>query len=291
VTRQQGRQIVQTRRRLGGVLGAAAIGAVAATGTATAQTSPGPEATFDRIRRTGALRIAALPGEMPFFHKDLATGEWSGVAIDMANSIASSLGAKLEYVESTYGNSVLDLQANKIDLAFALNPTPQRALAIGFTRAYYLHPFGYVARRGFAARTWEDLNKPEIRVVSLIGSLSDVLLARYAPKAQVIGAKAGDDAILLMQAGRADCIIYALIQALGVSAKAPMLDQVTLLQGPYVALPSAMGVQTEPDRRWRDFLDSWTDYNNGTRQVGAWMRQGLQQMGVKADSIPASADL
>ena len=228
---------------------------------------------------------------MTVLRKDLTSGEWSGVAIDMAKSIASALGAKLDYVESTYGNSVLDLQANKIDLAFALNPTPQRALAIGFTRAYYLHPFGYVARRGFAAKTWEDLNRPETRVVSLIGSLSDVLLARYAPKAQLIGAKAGDDAILLMQAGRADCIIYALIQALSVSAKAPMLDQVTLLQGPYVALPSAMGVQTEPDRRWRDFLDCWTDYKNGTRQVAAWMRQGLLQMGVKSESIPPNADL
>ena len=40
------------------------------------------------------------------------TGEWSGVAIDMAKSIASALGARLEYVESTYGNSVLDLQSN-----------------------------------------------------------------------------------------------------------------------------------------------------------------------------------
>jgi polar amino acid transport system substrate-binding protein len=282
---------MQTRRRLGTALGA--LGAIAGIGAAAAQTSTssGAEATSDRVRRTGTLRIAALPGEMPFFHKDLASGEWSGVAIDMAKSIASALGAKLEYVESTYGNSVLDLQANKIDLAFALNPTPQRALAIGFTRAYYQHPFGYVARRGFAAKTWEDLNKPEIRVVSLIGSLSDVLLARYAPKAQVIGARAGDDAILLMQAGRADCIIYALIQALGVSAKAPMLEQVTLLQAPFVALPSAMGVQAEPDRRWRDFLDSWTDYNNGTRQVGTWMRQGLLQMGVKAESIPQNADL
>jgi len=281
---------VQTRRRLGTALGAATIGTLAAT-AAMAQSSSGPEATFDRIRRTGVLRIAALPGEMPFFRKDLTTNEWSGVAIDMAKSIAAALGAKLDFVESTYGNSVLDLQANKIDLAFALNPTPQRALAIGFTRAYFMHPFGYVARRGFTAKTWEDLNKPEIRVVSLIGSLSDVLLARYAPKAQVIGAKAGDDAILLMQAGRADCIIYALIQALGVSAKAPMLDQVTLLQGPAVALPSAMGVQTEPDRRWRDFLNSWTDYNNGTRQVGAWMRQSLLQMGVKSENIPANADI
>ena len=282
---------MQTRRRLGTALGAATIGAVAANAPAAAQTTSGTEATFDRIRRTGLLRIAALPGEMPFFRKDLMTGEWSGVAIDMAKSIASALGARLEYLESTYGNSVLDLQSNKVDLAFALNPTPQRALAIGFTRAYYQHPFGYVARRGFPAQTWEDLNQPEIRVVSLIGSLSDVLLARYAPKAQIIGAKAGDDAILLMQAGRADCIIYALIQALGVSAKAPMLDQVTLLQGPFVALPSAMGVPMEPDRRWRDFLNSWTDYNNGTRQVGAWMRQGLLQMGVKSESVPPNADL
>jgi polar amino acid transport system substrate-binding protein len=276
---------METRRALG-----AALGAIALASTAEAQTA-GQESTFERVRRTGVLRIAALPGELPFFRKDLASGEWSGAAIDMAKSIASSLNAKLEYIESTYGNSVLDLQANKIDLAFALNPTPQRALAIGFTRAYYHHPFGYVSRRGFPARTWEDLNRPEVRVVSLIGSLSDVLLARYAPKAQIIGAKAGDDAILLMQAGRADCIIYALIQALGVSAKAPALDQVTLLEGPLVALPSAMGVQTEPDRRWRDFLDSWTDYNTGTRQVGTWMRQSLIGMGVKAGSIPANADL
>jgi polar amino acid transport system substrate-binding protein len=279
--------MMQTRRRLGAGLGAVAI---AAGGTASAQT-PLAEATIDRIRRTGVLRVAALPGEMPFFHKDLSTGEWSGVAIEMAKSIASPFSAKLEYVESTYANSVLDLESNKIDLAFALNPTPQRALAIGFTRAYYMHPFGYVARRGFAPRTWEDLNKPEIRAVSLIGSLTDVLLARYAPKAEVIGAKAGDDAILLMQARRADCIMYALIHALSVSARAPMLEQVTLLQAPYVALPSAMGVQMEPDRRWRDYLNSWTDYNAGTRQVRTWMRQSLLAMGVKSESIPANADL
>src|SRR5580698_6546710 len=189
-----------TRRSLAGALGA--IAGTFAIGRASAQTAASPgaqsgEATFERVRRSGVLRIAVLPGEQPFFRKDLATGEWRGVGIDMAKSIAGALSAKLEYVESTYANSVLDLQANKVDLAFALNPTPQRALAIGFTHAYYMHPFGFVARRGFAARTWDDLNRPEVRVVSLIGSLTDVLLARYAPKAQVLGAKQGDDAVLL----------------------------------------------------------------------------------------------
>jgi polar amino acid transport system substrate-binding protein len=279
-----------TRRSLARALGA--VTTAFAIGKASAQTAaPSGEATMDRIRRSGVLRIAALPGEQPFFRKDLTTGEWHGVGIDMARSIAGGLGAKLDYVESTYANSVLDLQSNKIDLAFALNPTPQRALAIGFSEPYYMHPFGYVARKGFSAKTWDDLNKPEVRVVSLIGALSDNLLARYAPQATVIGAKAGDDAVLLMQAGRADCIIYALIQALAVSAKAPMLEQVTVLQQPYVALPSAMGVQQEPDRRWRDFLNAWTEYNRGTRQIGTWMREALLAMGVKPASIPANADL
>jgi hypothetical protein len=70
-----------------------------------------------------------------------------------------------------------------------------------------------------------------------------------------------------------------------------MLEQVTLLQKPYVALASAMGLQEEPDRRWRDFLDAWIEYYRGTRQIGAWIRDGLLAMGVKSESIPANADL
>jgi polar amino acid transport system substrate-binding protein len=279
-----------TRRSLAGTFSA---GAAAFTiGNASAQPAMQPgESTFERVRRTSTLRIAVLPGAQPFFRKDLATGEWHGVGMDMARSIAAALQVKLDYVESTYSNSVLDLQANKIDLAFALNPTPQRALAVEFTQPYYLHPFGCVARKGFAPTSWEELNKPEIRTVSLIGALSDNLLARFAPRATVVSVKTGDDAILQMQAGRADCIIYALIQALGVSARAPGLEQVTLLKQPYVAVASAMGVQQEPDRRWRDFLDSWIEYYRGTRQIGGWIRDGLFAMGVKPASIPANADL
>lgn len=278
------------RRRIAALVGTASFGLLV-SGAAAQSPPSAAESTLDRVRRTGVLRIAVLPGETPFFDKDLATGRWSGTAIEMARSIAQALNVRLAYVEATYGTSVLDLQTGKIDLAFALNPTPQRALAIGFTRAYYMHPFCYVSRTGFPARTWSDLDRPDVRVVSLIGSLSDNLLARYAPKAHVVAVKDGSEAILAVQAGRADCIIYGLIQGLSVSAKAPGLSQVVLLKKPFVALPSAMGVQEEPDRRWRDFLNGWVDYNAGTRQVLDWMREGLLKMGVRPETIPADADL
>ena len=118
--------------------GAAAMPLLTLTGLAMpklARAQIAPESTFDRVRHTKVLRIAALPGEIPYFVKDITSGEWSGACIEMAKDIAKVFEAKLEYVESTYGNSVLDLQSNKVDLAFALNPTPARALSIAFSAA------------------------------------------------------------------------------------------------------------------------------------------------------------
>ena len=154
-------------------VGTAAIGTVVATSSlavaerANAQAST--ESTFDRVKQSKVLRVAALPGESPYFNKNIATSEWTGMAVEMAKNIVTSFDAKVEYLESTYGNSVLDLQSGKIDLAFALNPTPQRALVIGFSRPVFMHGFGTVAKKGFEPKTWGDLNKPDIRIAVDIG--------------------------------------------------------------------------------------------------------------------------
>jgi len=81
------------------------------------------------------------------------------------------------------------------------------------------------------------------------------------------------------------------VNALAISAKVPEFSHVALLQQPLVALPSGMGVQQEPDRRFRDYIDSWSDYNTGTRLIGGWIRAGLLAMGVKPETIPADANL
>src|SRR4051812_26570399 len=183
------------RRALAGV--AALLPAAGFIEGARAQSAN--ESTFDRIRRTKILRIAALPGELPYFQKDLASGEWGGACIEMAKDIAKVFDASLQYVESTYGNSVLDLQSNKDDLAFALNPTPARALSIGFTHPMIIHPFGCLARQGLAPKTWDDLNKPEIRIVFDIGSLHETAAKRYCAKAQLTGFKTRDECTLALQ--------------------------------------------------------------------------------------------
>jgi polar amino acid transport system substrate-binding protein len=275
-----------TRRSLAGALGATA--ASFAIGSASAQTAaPSGDSTFDRIRRSGVLRIAALPGEQPFFRKDLATGEWHGVAIDMARSIAGALSAKLDYVESTYANSVLDLQSNKIDLAFALNPTPQRALAIGFTRPYIVAPYGCIAKAGFDPKTWGDLNKPDIRVAFDLGSLHETCARRFCPKAQLTGFKTTDDCILALQAGRVDAQVLATTVGLGIVGKNPSLGPYHLLGAPTVSLPACYGVQREPDTRFVEVVNAWIDFNRGIGTIRDQMIAGLALNGVKPEQVPA----
>jgi len=260
--------------------------AFAMIGEAHAQ--PAAESTFDRIRRTKVLRIAALPGELPYFQKDLTTGEWSGACIDMAKDIAKVFEANLAYVESTYGNSVLDLQSNKVDLAFALNPTPARALSIGFTHPMLIHPFGCLAKHGLNPTTWDDLNKPDVKIVFDLGSLHETAARRYCAKAQLTGFKTRDECTLALQAGRADAQILAAMLGLAAVGKNHSLGPYHLLTNPLVALPSCLGIQREPDTRFKEVINAWIDMNRGNGQIREWLLEGLAKFGVSRDQIPST---
>ena len=263
---------------------AALLPAAALMSQANAQTAN--ESTFERVQRTKILRIAVLPGQLPYFQKDLATGEWSGASIEMAKDIAKVFGATLEYVESTYGNSVLDLQANKIDLAFALNPTPARALSIRFTHPVMIHPYGCIARKGFAPVTWADIDKPDVKIIVDIGSLHEVAARRFASKAEITGFKTPDEAYLAMQGGRGDVMIQAAMVGLSALGKNPNLGTYRLLTNPQVALPSNLGVRREPDTRFVEVIDAWIDMNRGTGQIREWLIGGIEKTGIKREAIP-----
>jgi len=292
VTPSDDRKISEDRRealRYALAIGSGAAIASALAGPASAQSAA--DNTLDRIRSTKVLRIAVLPGELPYFNKDLATGTWSGFSIEMANDIAKLLDVKLEYTESTYGNSILDLQANKIDLGFALNPTPQRALVVDFTNLVFPHPFGAMLKKGLEARTWADINKPEVNIAVDVGSANEAVARRFAPNATIKSMKSRDEVMLEMASGRADCVVNALVLGLTAIAKNPSLGTYKILQSPSVTVASGMAVRREGDKHWRDFLSVWVDYNRGIGQMREWFVRGLALSGVKAEDIPVELSI
>jgi len=274
---------------------ALAIGSGAALTSALVATPASAQAaadnTLDRVRADKVLRIAVLPGELPYFNKDLASGTWSGFSIEMANDIAKLLDVKLDYTESTYGNSILDLQANKIDLGFALNPTPQRALVVDFTNLVFPHPFGAMLKKGLEAKTWADINKPEVKIAVDVGSANEAVARRFAPNATITSLKTRDDVMLQMASGRFDCVVNALVLGLTAIAKNPSLGSYKILQSPAVTIASSMAVRREGDKRWRDFLSVWVDYTRGIGQMREWFVKGLALSGVKAEDVPVELDI
>jgi len=242
--------------------------------------------TLARIKSTGVLRVAVLVGQEPYFHKDLASGQWSGACIDMANDIASKVSAKVEYVESTWGNQILDLQGDKIDLAFAVNPTPERALVIDFSTPILVHSFTVITRKGFAKpETWEEINKPGVKIAVDIGSTHELIARRYCPKATILGFKTRDEAILAVATGRADCNVSLAVLSVTTLKKNPTLGELAIPR-PLLTLPTNLGIRAEPDRRYKDFLSAWADYNRAMGQTREWMLKGFAAAGLKPEDIP-----
>jgi polar amino acid transport system substrate-binding protein len=56
-------------------------------------------------------------------------------------------------------------------------------------------------------------------------------------------------------------------------------------------LPTCMGIRMEPDKRWRDFLNAWVDYNRGIQQIREWLYAGLAINGVRPEDVPSDVEL
>ncbi|RXH19001.1 transporter substrate-binding domain-containing protein [Bradyrhizobium guangzhouense] len=264
-----------------------ALAGAAMAATASVKADTAPTSTLDRIKKSGVLRIAVIAGQDPYFHKDLATNQWSGACIDMANDIAAKLGAKVETLESTWGNQILDLQADKIDLAFAVNPTPERSLVIDFSTPILVHSFTVITKKGFAKpQTWAELNKPEVKIAVDIGSTHETIARHYCPKADILGFKTRDEAILAVSTGRADCNVSLAVLSVFTLKKNPTLGELAIPR-PLLTLPTNLGIRAEADRRYKDFLSAWADYNRSLGQTREWLLKAYETVGLSAADIPS----
>lgn len=274
---------MMSRRNIASLAGLGAVTLAAASGPALAQDAN--ESTFNRIRRTRKLRIAAVAGTEPYYHRDIATGQWTGFCVSMGQDLAKAMEAELEVAETTWGNAVLDLQSNKIDIMFGLSPVPARALVVEFTRPIMNNTFTLIARPGFEPKTWEDLNKPEVRVAVDIGSTHDLFARRALPKCTLVALKTPDDAMLSVQSGRADCVIQVILLSMVTVKKNPKAGKL-IVPTPLTAQPTCAGVRVDVDQRFRSFVDNWLEYSRSLVAVRGWIIENLALVGIQPDEIP-----
>jgi polar amino acid transport system substrate-binding protein len=237
------------------------------------------ESTWERIKRTGKLRSGVLDGP-PYFWRE--GNQWKGAMIEMSKDIATNLGVELELVEvGGWGQVVLELNSDRIDMHFSLQATPVRAKAIDFAGPAYHISFVTINKAGFKAQTWADYNKPTVTVAAELGSSNETILRRMSPKASVSGFSKLPEALLAVQAGRTDAFVTTSMTGLIQKAANPALGEF-VVPTPVVSLPGYIGVRQDVgDTRFRDFLNWWCEWNVLLGHNEAKLKEALNMRGVK----------
>jgi len=89
------------------------------------------------ITKSHVLKVCNFDGYYAISYRNPTTGQLEGLDVDLARSLAKSLDAKLQFVETNFGTFIADVQANKCDVAmFGIGITFTRAQAVEFTQPY-----------------------------------------------------------------------------------------------------------------------------------------------------------
>lgn len=261
-----------------------AVTTVCALGSTFAQESA--ESSLARVQRTKVLRVGAVAGAIPYFAKDITTGKWEGFGPDFAESLGQKLGAKVEYVETTWGNAVLDLQSNKIDAMFGMAPTPARKEVVGFSDTLFDNTYTVVCKKGIPQKTWEQLNSPDMKIVVDVGSSHDQLATRVLPKADVSRLENSGAATMSLQAGRSDCQVLVILLAQPLLAKRGSIGTMYIPQPVYTA-PVSIGLRKEADTGMQKAVNAWLTDVRAKGEVRSIILKNMEKLaGVPASAFP-----
>ena len=267
----------------------AAVGVAAATLAAVtavpARAQPKNESTWDLVKRTGKVRMGVFEYP-PYFVRNKASGEWEGAMVEMGKDIAKELDVKYEPVEvGGFAESVLSLQAGKVDMNFGLQATPKRATAIDYAGPIYWIEWVTVNNPKFHGKVWADYNKPEVKVAVMTGTSDSLLLSKMAPKATKIEMQDIAQVALAVSSGRADAFSTTVLASMVMKTKNPGLGDF-VNPTPRVALPGYIGLRLEDDQRWSKFLNRWAEWNILLGHNETRMRASLKTMGI--EEIPST---
>lgn len=278
-----------TRRELTSLTAAAAlgIGALAVSQGANAQQAEG-ESTFDRVRRTKKLRFGAVATGAPYYMKDVASGKWQGFYYDICQQLAEDLEAEAEPVETTWGNSVLDIQSNKVDIFFGLTATPKRTLVCDFTEQAFGSAITLVGKKPI--KNWAEANTPETRISVDAGSSHDSVASNACPKAQITRLKSVDEAAALLLAGRVDYLASSILLSLNLVKKQPGLGQVFAPE-PRFVVQSTGALKRERDQTFLKYTAYWIRYYSSSGFIRQAVLKNMQLVGLSESDWPKDLPL
>jgi polar amino acid transport system substrate-binding protein len=196
-------------------------------------------AVVESLAPTGRLRASINLGNPILAVRDQASGDATGVSVDLARALAARLGIEAELVVVDAAGKSVDAVANeRADVGFfAIDPL--RASNIEFTKPYVLIEGSYLVRAGSPIRTNDDVDRPGYRVVVGKASAYDLYLSRSLKRAELVRAPTSPQVTDFFLSEKAD-VAAGVRQQL--EADARRLPGLRLLDGRFMVIEQAMGL-------------------------------------------------
>lgn len=197
----------------------------------------------DAVKR-GVLRVGMDPTFMPFEMTN-KQGEIVGFEMDILKAMAKAMGVKLEVVSVSLDGIIPGLLTNKFDMiASGLTINPERNLKINFSDPFIKTGQTLLIRKDLAEKikSYKDLNDPQYKVTSKLGTTGEFVAKRLLKRAQYFGYNTEADAIIELLNGRADAFVYD--AAYNVVALEKLGNgQLVFLDEPFTYEPLAFGLR------------------------------------------------
>lgn len=211
-----------------------ATGAVAASACAQ---SP-PDAIKTQLAPSGTLRCA-INYNNPLLARRDATGELSGIAVDLSKELAQRIGVPLELIAyDSAGSIAIAARTGAWDVAH-LPIDVNRTADIDFSVPYLEIEGTYLVPAGSLLQTIDDVDRKGVRIAVTANSPYDLFLTHELQHAQLVRAESMPRSIAIMLEQNLDAVA-AVRTALVTAARS--IPNSRVMQGRFMTIPHAVAV-------------------------------------------------
>lgn len=190
--------------------------------------------TLDKIKSSGQLRACVDPEFPPeVFTKN---GQPAGFDVAITKELATSLGATVSFVPSSFDGLIAGIQAGKCDIALSgITPRGKRALSVTFAKPTLVATEGIIVKKTSTKTTFAALNSPSVKFCDQTGTGSEFDQQKYFPRAKAVKVPSNQDCLLQVVSGKADATLTDTVTGGGWTKAQKSLTMVLTNDG----LPSA----------------------------------------------------
>lgn len=189
--------------------------------TSTAMAQPAPPLAELAPKGPVRVAIAISPAPSALYAIKAADGSFKGVTVDLGNALAAKIGRPVQFVAyASTGEITAAGDSDAWDVTFMPHDAA-RAKLVDFGAAYHLLQSTLLVSGKVAAKTLQEVDRPDIRIAGVEGTATARAAAASFKQAKIMHVRGVDDAVALVNAGNAEAIGLSRESLLGLLDKVP----------------------------------------------------------------------